>query len=100
NYKQLQFFDTLALYFNRTHPSERDAQEFEHVPLNARQDVSVTIRPRAAGVYEVSHYPVSAHAGDLGFARRIATPRRIRSGRPSVLRQSPRRGESFRVVAA
>src|SRR5262245_6209679 len=48
NYKQLQFFDTLALYFNRTHPSERAAQEFEHVPLNAREDANVTIRPRAA----------------------------------------------------
>ena len=23
NYKQLQFIDTLALYFNRIHPSER-----------------------------------------------------------------------------
>ena len=35
NYKQLQFFDTLALYFNRTHPSERGEVTFEHVPLNA-----------------------------------------------------------------
>ena len=29
NYKQLQFIDTLALYFNRIHPSERAEQEFE-----------------------------------------------------------------------
>ena len=35
NYKQLQFFDTLALYFNRVHPNERIEQKFEHVPLNA-----------------------------------------------------------------
>jgi hypothetical protein len=26
NYKQLQFFDTLALYFNRTHPNQRSRQ--------------------------------------------------------------------------
>ena len=32
NYKQLQFIDTLALYFNRVHPSERGTQVFEHVP--------------------------------------------------------------------
>src|SRR5262245_50074960 len=32
NYKQLQFFDTLALYFNRTHPRERGEVKFEHVP--------------------------------------------------------------------
>src|SRR5262249_26234308 len=47
NYKQLQFFDTLALYFNRAHPSERAEQEFQHVPLNAREDANVTIRPRS-----------------------------------------------------
>ena len=32
NYKQLQFFDTLALYFNRIHPEARAEQKFEHVP--------------------------------------------------------------------
>src|SRR5262249_17213655 len=100
NYKQLQFFDTLALYFNRTHPSERDAQEFEHVPLNARQDVSVTIRPRAAGVYEVSPYPFAANAGEFAFAGRFIEPRQKGGGWPSVLRQSPTRWESFRLVAA
>jgi hypothetical protein len=102
NYKQLQFFDTLALYFNRTHPSERDAQEFEHAPLNARQDVSVTLRPRAAGVYEVSPYPFAANAGEFAFAGRLVEPRQYQKGGgwPSVLRESPMRWESFRLVAA
>ena len=45
NYKQLQFIDTLALYFNRIHPSERGEQEFENVPVNTQQDVTITIRP-------------------------------------------------------
>src|SRR5713101_6081592 len=49
NYKQLQFCDTLALYFNRTHPSERGEQRFERVPANAREDVAVTVRPREPG---------------------------------------------------
>jgi hypothetical protein len=57
NYKQLQFFDTLALYFNRVHPDERAEQTFEHVPLNAGEDMSITIRPRDRGVYEMSPYP-------------------------------------------
>src|SRR5947209_1523585 len=38
NYKQLQFCDLLALYFNRIHPSERGEQQFDHVPLNAQAD--------------------------------------------------------------
>ena len=52
NYKQLQFFDTLALYFNRVHPSERTEQKFEHVPLNAGSDATIVVRPREPGVYD------------------------------------------------
>src|SRR6202041_2650646 len=50
NYKQLQFMDTLALYFNRIHPSERTKQAFENVPLSAMADITVTIEPRGDGV--------------------------------------------------
>jgi hypothetical protein len=101
NYKQLQFFDTLALYFNRTHPGARDAQQFERVPLNAREDVNVTIRPRATGVYEVSPYPFAADVAEFAFAGRLIEPRSSRKGDgwPSVLRETPTQWESFRFVA-
>src|SRR5260370_28774461 len=68
NYKQLQFFDTLALYFNRLQPSERGEQAFVHVPLNARQDVSITIRPRTANIYELSPYPFPAQSPEFTYA--------------------------------
>ncbi len=102
NYKQLQFLDTLALYFNRAHPSQRAAQEFEHVPVNARQDVNVTIRPRAAGICEVSPYPFAANAAEFAFAGRLIEPRQHQNGTAwsSVLRASPTRWENFRLVAA
>jgi hypothetical protein len=101
NYKQLQFCDTLALYFNRTHPSERGEQRFERVPLNHREDVAVTVRPREAGVYEVSPYPFAANGAEFAFAGRMVEPRQHQKagGWPSVLRQSPTRWESFRFVA-
>lgn len=100
NYKQLQFFDTLALYFNRTHPSERTEQEFEHVPLNAGEDANVTIRPRSSGVYEVSPYPFAASAAEFAFAGRLIEPGQYQKGGgwPSVLRQSPTQWERFRLV--
>src|SRR6476659_11063644 len=73
NYKQLQFLDTLALYFNRTHPGERVPQSFEHVPLNAQEDVAVTIRQQAAGVYALSPFPFAPDAAEFAFAgRRIS----------------------------
>jgi Protein of unknown function (DUF3891) len=102
NYKQLQFFDTLALYFNRTHPSQRAEQAFEHVPVNARQDTNVTIRPRQPGVYEVSPYPFAANDAEFAFGGRLIEPRQHQDGAgwPSVLRGAPTQWESFRLVAA
>jgi hypothetical protein len=102
NYKQLQFSDLLALYFNRIHPSERAEQTFEHVPLNVRQDTSVTIRPQGSGVYEISPYPFSANSAEFAFAGRFIEPRQHQgnSGWSSVLREMPTAWESFRLVAA
>jgi hypothetical protein len=102
NYKQLQFFDTLALYFNRTHPSQRDQQEFEHVPLDGGQDVTVTIRPCGPGAYELSPYPFAANAAEFAFAGRLIEPCQYQKGGgwPSVLRASPTQWERFRLVAA
>jgi hypothetical protein len=101
NYKQLQFFDLLALYFNRIHPSERTEQTFEHVPLNARQDASVTLRPREPGVYEMAPYPFAANAAEFAFAGRLIKPRQHQgnSGWSSVLREMPTIWERFRLVA-
>jgi hypothetical protein len=102
NYKQLQFFDTLALYFNRTHPDQRAQQDFQHVPLNAHQDVRVTIRPREPGVYEVLPYPFAANAAEFAFGGRLIEPCRHQegSGWQSVLRVSPTKWERFRLVGA
>src|SRR5947199_1468766 len=82
NYKQLQFLDTLALYFNRAHPSQRAAQEFEHVPVNARQDVNVTIRPRAAGICEVSPYPFAANAAEFALLDASSNRANIKTAQP------------------
>jgi hypothetical protein len=101
NYKQLQFFDTLALYFNRIHPSERGEQKFPHVPLNARQDVSVAIRPTQSGIYELSPYPFAADGAEFAFAGRLIEPGQRRNGGwSSVLKETPTQWESFRLVAA
>jgi hypothetical protein len=101
NYKQLQFFDTLALYFNRTHEAARTDQTFAHVPRNAREDVTVAIRRRAACVYEMSPYPFAADQCEFAFAGRPIEPHQHEKsgGWAAVLRQTPTRWEHFRLVA-
>jgi hypothetical protein len=102
NYKQLQFIDTLALYFNRTHRSERGEQKFVHVPQNAQQDVTVTIRPREPGVYALSPYPFAADGPEFAFAGRPVEPHQHagKGGWRAALKQTPTEWECFRLVAA
>jgi Protein of unknown function (DUF3891) len=101
NYKVLQFIDTLALFFNRIHPSERVEQTFENVPLSAQQDEAVTIYPLGNSTYRLSPFPLAR-----GGAEFVYCGRRVRSsdgdcqgGWPAALRQLPTECESFRLVA-
>ena len=61
NYKQLQFFDTLALYFNLRHETDRGIETFTCVPRDADTDAGVTVTPRGDGVYAFDPFPF---AGD------------------------------------
>src|SRR5262249_529056 len=102
NYKQLQFFDTLALYFNRTHPRERGEVTFEHVPLSREQDTTITVRPRGSGVYELSPNPFAAHSAEYACAGGPMEPGQHENngGGSSVLAKAPAVRERFRVVTA
>jgi hypothetical protein len=74
NYKQLQFFDTLALYFNCAPEGARVESCFSHIPLSATEDTEVTIKPVAAAVYALSPYPFDCDALELSFEGRYLSP--------------------------
>ena len=101
NYKQLQFIDLLALYFNRVHRDERREQIFEHVPVSPHEEIAVSIRPQAPGVYALSPFPFTANGAEFAFAgRRIsARDRQTDGGWRAALRALPTEWESFRLVA-
>jgi Protein of unknown function (DUF3891) len=102
NYKQLQFIDTLALYFNRVHRDERGPQTFAHVPLNAEADASVTIQPAEPGVYTLSPFPFAPEETEFAFAGRRISPRENEqmAGWPELLKRAPTEWERFRLMAA
>ena len=101
NYKQLQFIDTLALYFNRIHPTERTHQEFENVPMSAQKDVTITIRPAGPNVYSLSPFPFAANASEFAFGGRTVEPGLggAKGGWPAALKQAPTVWERFQLVA-
>jgi hypothetical protein len=61
NYKLLQFFDTLALYFNMRHAADRSEERFVNVPMSIDQDAAITVRPLGNDEYAVAPFPF---AGD------------------------------------
>lgn len=99
HYKALQFVDTLALYFNRIHPSERGMQKFEHVPISIDEDVAVTIEPRGPNEYTLSPFPLAADGAEFGFAGRKVTPDdgKAHGGWANALRSLPTEWERFRL---
>ena len=101
SYKQLQFVDTLALYFNRTHASERGEVAFTHVPLSTGEDTTVTIAPRASGVYALAPYPFAADGAEFAFAGHPIAPGQHDAGGSwaAALAASPTIWERFRLVA-
>tara|TARA_Y100001934_G_C12209861_1_gene705473 strand:+ start:182 stop:1000 length:819 start_codon:yes stop_codon:yes gene_type:complete len=70
SYKQLQFFDTLALYFNRMHEGARETGHFPHVPLSAYEDVEVNVTPLGDNVYGVYPWPFTGDRLEASFEGR------------------------------
>ena len=69
-YKQLQFFDTLALYFNRVHEGAREQAIFAHVPKSPVTDTDITVTPMAEGQYRVSPWPFAGERLTVEFEGR------------------------------
>jgi hypothetical protein len=60
NFKQLQFFDTLALYFHLRSPYDRKTEVFTHVPLSSEHDEDITLKKLSDVEYSLDPYPFAA----------------------------------------
>lgn len=74
NYKQLQFFDTLSLYFHCTHDGARGDAAFTHVPRSADEDVTVAVARVEPGVYSFDPYPWREDRLVVTFGGRYLAP--------------------------
>jgi Protein of unknown function (DUF3891) len=100
NYRQLQFFDTLALYFNREHEGARSEASFPRVPMNAKKDTTITVRRVAPGVYAVSPYPFKEGNATFSFSGRYVKPlpKGSNGDFASALRSAPKSWQHFTLV--
>ena len=74
NYKQLQFFDTLALYFHLRHETERVQEDFVNVPMSADRDATVTVTPKGDGVYALDPFPFAGDRLEVTCSGRYLQP--------------------------
>ncbi|MDA1325636.1 MAG: DUF3891 family protein [Proteobacteria bacterium] len=62
NYKLLQFCDTLALYFNLRHRTDRAVEVYIHVPETVASDTNVTVTPVGDDTYTFDPFPFAGDA--------------------------------------
>ena len=99
NYKLLQFFDTLALYFHLTHPSMRGESTFLNVPQAVGNDVEIKIRPLGEGRYHLSPYPFSEDEMTFSYQGRLISPQPEGSDLKQLMADSEVITETITVVA-
>ena len=74
NYKQLQFFDTLSIYFHLRHATERGEETYVHVPMNAEEDASIKLRKVDERVYSLDPFPFASDRLTLSCRGRYVRP--------------------------
>ena len=74
NYKQLQFFDTMSLYFHLRHAGERGDATYVHVPLSADADTTVALRKIDDRVYSLDPFPFAGGRLTIACRGRYVMP--------------------------
>ena len=97
-YQQLQFFDTLSLYFCMGDPASPRQALFRRVPLAVGADVTVMVRPLRRGFYGVSPYPFAEDFLKVGLTGRYMLPVPPPANLARSLAETPEETQTFTLV--
>lgn len=100
NYKLLQFFDTLSLYFHMTHAEARGEAMFKNVPMRVGQDVTITLRPVGTETYVLAPYPFAQDALEIYCEGRYLSPQPVGAELAQVMGDTPLVRQTYRLVEA
>ena len=99
NYKLLQFFDTLSLYFNCTSEAARGTSAFPNVPRRVGDDVTINVSRVEQGVYRIAPYPFEVQGLYVPCAFRRLAPQPAGADMVRALAAAPVEVETVRFVA-
>ena len=99
-YKALQFFDTLALYFHMTHDESRTEAAFANVPRAVGDDVTVTLKRLAPQVYELKPFPFRSDPFEVSYEGKLLAPQPFGVDIGARLHEAPRFTETLTLRGA
>lgn len=98
NYKLLQFFDTLSLYFHMTHTEGRGEAKFLHVPDGKGIDHTLTINPTDDGAYALSPYPFKDDSVEVTVEGRYLTSQPQGTDFKSIFDNTSKEKQTYKIV--
>lgn len=101
NYKLLQFFDTLALYFQTVCEAQLTESHFHNVPAALAKDITIKARPIKKGVIGLTPYPFQADELEVYTEGRYLTtlPEDTTTDLANMMRTTPITRQTFKLVA-
>ena len=99
-YKQLQFFDTLSLYFHMVPQGERGAAAFHNVPRAVGDDVTISVTEHPGAVYTLDPYPFATDGLEVATEGRYLAPQPPGTDLGDVLAATPVDTQTVRLVSA
>ncbi len=97
-YKQLQFFDTISLYFHLAPEGERGTSDFPNVPRAVGDDVTISVVERPGGEYGLDPYPFGEDGLALATEGRYLAPQPPDTDLGAVLTATPVATQTVRLV--
>jgi len=100
SYKLLEFFDTLALYFNRFHEGSWETEIYANVPRHVENDVTVIVRPLRPGTVTVDPWPFHPNCFEVSCVGRYLRPLTGEMDMAEMFRTTAVEVQTFVVAAA
>jgi Protein of unknown function (DUF3891) len=97
-YKLLEFFDTLALYFNRVHEEAWATESYNNVPKDLDNDTTVTVKPIRPHTVSLEPWPFSVRTFDISCEGRYIYPVRGGTDVRDVFRTTVEQTQTFTVA--
>jgi len=98
NYKLLQFFDTLSLYFHMTHAEVRDESKFLNVPDGKGTDHTLSIKP-IDGAYALAPFPFKGSEITVAVEGRYLTAQPPGTDFKPIFESTQKEKQVYKIIA-